>query len=285
MNLDVDSSKVMYFVGGLLGVVTILYFGAEIIVDMSPTLKSMVLLMAFAFFLVAAQRARSGSLDSVLYVLSAGSYIVFLWYTVSRFDLTENHVFLLLGASSLLFIGLGYAFREEHLDIDDRRARIGMAVLVVLAMATVAGDALGAQPAAETEFDESFSLEEVQSPGDRVVVGELTVTNDFPFSRYAEPPRHRGCLYPGGESFVLSRADERGYSSSEMLLAGGSERSFGLTAPASAFYDRETDELEAAFEGVDEIPIETADGCPEDGEEPKLVVVEDGERGPVPVRR
>ncbi len=285
MDIELDSSRVMYVVGGLLGVATVLYFGAEIIVDMSPTLKSVVLLTAFAFFLAAGQHARSNSLGTVFYVFSAVSYLVFLWYTVSRFELSENRVFLLLGASSLLFVGLGYAFREKEWELDRRQARIAMAVLAVVAFAAVAGDAVGAQPAAETEFDDGFSTEDVGGPGDRVVVGETTLTNGFPLSRFAEVPRHGGCVYPGREYVTLSHVDEEGSVSGDVLMSGGSSRSLDVTAPASAFLDRETRELKDEFAAVDEVSVEVAEDCPEDVDGPRLVVVEGGLRGPVPLPR
>lgn len=284
MDIELDSSRVMYVVGGLLGVATVLYFGAEIIVDMSPTLKSVVLLTAFVFFLAAGQHARSNPLDTVLYVFSAVSYLVFLWYTVSRFDLSENQVFLLLGASSLLFVGLGYAFREKEWELDRRRARVVMAVLAVVAFAAVAGDVLGAQPTAETEFDDGFPTEDVGGPGDRVVVGETTLTNGFPLSRFAEVPRHGGCVYPGREYVTLSHVDEEGSVSGDVLMSGGSSRSLDVVVSSTAFLDRETRELEDEFAAVDEVPVEVSEDCPEDVEGPRLVVVGGG-RGPVPLPR
>lgn len=284
MDIGVDSSKLMYFVGGLLGVVTVIYFGSEVVADMSPTLKSAVLLMAFAFFLVAGQAARSESLDSLLYVLSAGSYIVFLWYTVSRFSLSENLVFVLLGVSSLLFVGLGYAFREKEFELEPKHARVALAALVVLAAAAVAVDVLAAQPTIETEFEDGVSFDDV-GPGDRVVVGETTVSNEFPLSRFAELPHHAGCVYPGRERVGLSHVDEEDSFSGEVLVSGGSSRSYAVVAPVSAFLERETGEVDDNFTGTDEVAIEVAESCPEEVDGPRLMVVEDDMRGEIPVRR
>lgn len=280
MGVDVDSSKVLYVVGAVFGFAAILYFGAEVIVEMSPTLKSTLLLLAFAFFLVAAQYTETESVDTVAYVLAAGSYVVFLWYTVTRFDLGETGVFLLLAVSSVMFIGLGYLLRETELELDGRQARVIAAALALLMVAAVAGDVVGAQPSAETEWMDGFTVDDDLGFGDSVKVGETTLSNEFLLSRFADVPRYTGCVYPGGETASLSHVEDDTPVSGQVLLSGGSERRFDVEVSMRGFADEDREGVDDVYLEADEIPVEVREDCPAESDDVKLVVVGAGGSSP-----
>lgn len=275
--MEIDSSKILYLVGAVLGVATIVYFSAEIIVELSPTLKAAILFLGFFFFLAAAQYSESDLLGLVLYVLAAGSYVVFLGYTVLRFSLGENGVFLLLGVSSALFIGLGYALHEKELGLERRQALGVMAAVVLVAVAATGFDVLGPQPTVDSEFRDSVSLQDVDSPGDRVVVGTVTARNSFVLSRTAELPGLHACLLPVREIQPLSYRGEGGVVSTSMLLGGGEERSFEVSLQATAFFNRSArpPEIDDRYRNLSSLPVEREDECPRsDTGDPRIVVVD-----------
>lgn len=282
MDIELDSSKILYVVGALLGIATIIYFSAEIIVELSPTLKSGILLLGFVFFFTTAQYTHDTLLDLVMYVLSAGSYIVFLAYTIIRFNLSENEVFLLLGASTILFVGLGYALHEKEFRLKRKHARIGMVALVLLTVVGVGFDFLGSQPTVETEFRSDISIEGIDSAENRVTLGEVTVQNSFVLSRTAELPNYHACVLPTNEIQTLSyRAQDDMAVSRNMLLSGGEERSFDITMQSVVFYNRSISgpEIHDAYMNVSSIPIEQSGECPAPStvsqDDVRIVIVED----------
>jgi len=278
MDTDIDRVKMLYAVGVVLGVVATFYFGFRILESLSPTTTSAVLFLGFVAFLFAGLYVKTETLDTVFYVLSAGSYLVFVAYVLSTYDLGDGGVFVLLAGSSALFVGLGYASSTGRLELDRRTAAGGVAVTLVLIVALLGFDATGGQPTYSHDFNETVDV-----PEDRrttVTVGETTARNPFVLSRRAELPSVGGCVYTPETEFTDLSYDESPYS---LILAGGETRSFRVVVSASAFYDHETDELHEIFADRDSVPVETADECPDEADEPKLVVVTGGNGEPRPM--
>ncbi len=279
MDLKVNRVKVLYIVGVLLGVAAAFYFGFRLLDDLSPTTTSAVLVLGFFVFLFAGLYAEAEILDTVFYALGAGSYVVFVFYTISTFELGDGGIFALLAGSSALFIALGYASSEGILDVERRTALVGVAVVVVFGLTLLAFDATGAQPTYTAEFEDEVEIPDL--PGE-AVVGEVTVENSFALSRTADVPNYGACLYTP----EARRTNVRDRSPRNLVLAGGESRAFELTVGAAAFYDldQETEKLYEGLRGRETVPIERAEECPEESDEVKLVVVSDGEREIPPVR-
>ena len=281
MDLNIDRVKILYIVGVLLGVAAAFYFGFRLLDDLSPTTTSAVLVLGFFVFILAGLYVEVETLDTVFYALGAGSYLVFVFYTVSTFELGDGGIFVLLAGSSALFIALGYASSEGILDIDRKRALAGVAVVLVLGLALLAFDVTGAQPKHTAEFEDEVEIPDL--PGE-VVVGELRTENPFVLSRTADTPNYSACLYTPERR----RTEVRDRSPRDLVLAGGESHTSELTVGAAAFYDpdSETDERELyeGLRGRETVPVEQADGCPEESDDVKLVVVSDGERNIPPIR-
>jgi len=164
------------------------------------------------------------------------------------------------------------------LDFERRRVLVGIAVVVVLGFALLGFDVTGAQPTQASEFEEEAEIQLL--PGESVV-GEVTVENPFALSREAEPQGYGACLYTPGRR----RANVRDDSPSNLVLSGGASRTFELTVGAAAFYnlDSEPEEVYEGLRGRETVPVERAEECPEESDEVKLVVVENGDG--LPVRR
>lgn len=285
--MDIDRVKILYAMGALLGVATVFYFGFRILEDLSPTTTATVIALGFVAFLLAGLYVEVETLDTVFYALSAGSYLVFVAYFLAVFEPGDVGIFALLGVSSALFVGLGYLSSQGRLDVEKRYAGIGILVVLVVALGLVGFDVVGAQPTYEELFVDSVDVpEEEPERIDRLVVGEVTATNNFAFSRRADLPNYRGCLYsPEKNTFPV------GYSEStrNLILGGGESRAFELAIRGPIFYERTgqdgSPELRGGLSGVDTIPVESADECPGESDEVKIVVVpeESADGRPVPV--
>ncbi|MFP4174630.1 MAG: hypothetical protein ACLFSW_02475 [Halobacteriales archaeon] len=272
MDTKIDPVEILYAVGTILGVASVVYFGFAVLEDLSPTTTAVSLLLCFVAFLLAALYVRVDILDTVLYVLSAGSYVVAVAYVFATYDLGEFGFLAILAGSSALFVALGYALNKELLDIDRRKALGGIAVVVFLLIALLAFDVAGAQPTYTHDFNDT--VEVPQDVRDTVTVGETTASNPFVLSRRAELPNVQGCVYTPEMEFANVRYEDSPYN---LRLAGGGERSFGVVVSPGTFYDREDDDLHEAFADRESVPVEVADECPETADEPKLVIVTDAD--------
>ncbi|MDZ7689488.1 MAG: hypothetical protein U5J64_12415 [Halobacteriales archaeon] len=270
MDLKIDRVKVLYVVGVLLGLTAAFYFGFQLLEDLSPTTTSAVLILGFVVFFLAGIYVEAEVLDTVLYALGAGSYVVFVAYTLSVFDLGDGGVFVLLAGSSALFITLGYASSQGMLEVERRTALVAAAVVLVLGFALLGFDVTGEQPTHTAEFEDEVEVPPL--PGGSTV-GEVTIENPFVLSRTADVPRYDACLYAPD-----LRRTSIGYTEStfNLVIAGGESRTFNLVVGATLFYNRETGELRGELEEAETVPVETADECPDASDEVKIVVVPEG---------
>lgn len=269
-----EGSKLLYAVGVLFGVLALAYFGSELVFALSPTVKATLLFVAFVVLLVLGGAIERTGLDAAVYALAAGSYLVFVWYLIGTFELGEGGVFLVLGLSSLLFLGLGYLVRETGLVVGRRIAFGVLIVGVVLAGGLIAVDALGPQPTYAAEFDEEVNLEGAE-PWSDVRVGTLVVENEHVLSRTLEAPTYEACSYTADGLHERDAVWAGGYESEEIAgsrLEGGESASFELTVGTWLFADENGEILDTFEDGP--IPIETASECPAEADGPRLVIVD-----------
>lgn len=221
MILDFDESKLLYGLGAFLGVISIVYFGHEIILDLSPTIKAFMLLSSTALFLLAADYLSNSVLRSSFYVFSGFSYLSFLVYIFARFSFTTEQTFLILASSSSLFIGLGYLKSEKGYELSGIQVTKAAGAVLALVALLIVFDVMGAQPQYELQLEDSVQVVE----GEEARFGQLVVRNDFLFSRNLDVPSFGGCaVTPSGE--------ERGiYVSPEDpgLIEGDTTLRFNLT--------------------------------------------------------
>jgi len=278
MDTEIDPVRILYAVGVLLGVIATFYFGFRLLEDLSPTTTSATLFLGFVVFLFAGLYARNGTLDTVFYALSAGSYLVFVAYVLETYDLGDGGVFALLAGSSALFVALGYASSKGVFEVDRTKAVVGIAVVLVLVVGLLVFDATGAQPGYSQEFRDTVDIPD--GIDEQVVVGETVAKNPFVLSRRADPPSVTGCLYTPERRHVSLRRDVP-YS---LVLGGGETRGFDVTVAGSSFFDHEDGELTKLMPNREGIPVEVSEACPETADEPKLVVVtgEETTARPVP---
>lgn len=278
MALGFDREMLLYAVGILLGVAAAVYFGFQFFDEVSPVTTAALLFGGFVCLLVAGVGYDVEFLDVVAYALAAACYLVFVAFVLSRFDVGDGGTFLLLALSSALFIGLGYLAQRGRLSITRQQTKGVILVVMLAAVALVGVDLAGAQPTTSAEFEDSV---EIPERSDRVVVGTVTIENEFFLPREADIQRYHACVYGPEFRPAPVQYDSRPDSS---LMAGGETWSYDIVLPGGAFYTENGTRMEG-FEDRDRVPVETASECPETIDDPKVLVVDESERPPLPPQR
>lgn len=275
MALGFEREKLLYAVGILLGVAAVAYFGFQLFDQVSPVTTAALLLAGFLCFLVGGVSSDAETLNVVAYALAAGCYLVFVAYVLSRFDVGDGGTFLLLAASSGLFIALGYVAQQGRLAVSRRRATVVVLVVVIASAAFVGVDLLGGQPTATTEVEESV---EVPESHERVTVATLSVRNDGVFPHETDAPRLHACVYsPAFRPAPL----EYEPTARSALLWGGEARRYDVVIPGRAFYT-ENGTLREGFRADDSVPVERRSECPNSVEEPTVIVADTEPRSTSP---
>lgn len=267
MGKNIGVTTLLYALGAILGVASVFHFGFEIIQDFSPVTKSAMLFMGFFLFIGLGSYVGDRMSSGAMYVLAAGTYLVFLAYTFAAFEIGSDGVFVVLAVSSALFIGLGYLKQQGRLDADRELARNAIIGLLVLGVLLAGIDILGAQPTTSTDVVDEIDLSDV-APGDRLTLGTVTATNEFFLPRNVDAPQYRTCLYVDGERLDQPAAvDER-----IDRIGGNSQETMTLEyRPARAHHQNMTQTV-----GV--IPVEEQDSCPDTSDTDQLIVVPDRDR-------
>lgn len=277
MELSVSRVQLLYGVGVVLGILAAFYFAFILLEDLSPTVTAAMLLLGFLVFAVAGLYAEPERLDIVSYALAAGSYVIFLAYTITTFDLSDVAVFLLLAGSSAMFILLGFLSFEGYLEVNRQHARLALGVLLLGGIVLVGVDVVGPQPTYEQTFEDAIEIPELRT---EARLGTVTIHNPFVLSRTTELPRYHACLVAPDTDpqLVPLRYDENPRS---VFLAGGESNAYELLIGPRGFY--EDDELREPIRDAETIPVETTEECPEHTDEVKLVIVRDSPEPPIPL--
>ncbi len=233
MDFKIDEAKLLYGLGAFLGIIAIIYFGHELILDLSPTVKSFILLSSTVMFLGAAEYVKHSILKSSFYIFSAFSYLSFLVYIFARFQFSSEQIFLILAASSAVFIGLGYLRSEKGYEVTQDQARKVLGAVMILVALAIVFDVTGSQPEYRLELHENIEVVE----GEEFEIGVLEIQNKFHLSRNVDTPTFRGCLFieegHDGRNIYVN-PDNRG------LVSGSTTDTIPLTE--SAHYERREDQ-------------------------------------------
>lgn len=271
MDLDVDGGTLLYVLGIGFALAALAYFVRDVVFALSITVKAALLFVAFLGFLLGGVATDRDLLDRVSLVLSGAAYVVFVAYVITRYALDPTAVFLVLAASGLLFVGLGYALRQYRPRVAPRTARLAAVALVVLAVALVGADVATAGVTAQVDLEESTTVSPpADVPPDRETVdgeariGSITVTNAGPFTRPLEMPRIEACVVGVNET-AETRAyvhyDPRAYDRPD-YVRGGTTHAFDLVTRLPV----PTDAASRTY------AVERGTDCDVERDEPTLIV-------------
>lgn len=264
MELDVDPAKVLYVVGALFGVAAVLYFARDIVFELSITVRALLLLFAFVGFLVSALASSRSPFVPVFAVLSAAAYLAFLGYTLSRFNVGSDGTFFALLVSAVLFLLLGYVVRERDVSPSRRTAQYAIAGLVLVAVLAVGADVV----ASDVEYGVNTADEALLEDGGDVVIGTVTIDNQFVFREPIDVPDALACIYVPGMAESEMRPDPVRYRVGEELVPDSIPGSSSISA---SMIVRLSDEEVETVGGS--MPVERADECPAESADPRIVLV------------
>jgi hypothetical protein len=264
MDLDLDPARVLYVVGVLFGIAAVLYFARDIVFELSITVRALLLLFAFVALLVTALATSESPVVPVAAVLSAATYLAFLSYTLSRFDVGSDGTFFALLVSAVLFLLLGYLVRERDLTPSRRAAQYVVVAVALLAVVVVGADVA----ASDVEYDLETVDEATVDGGGEIAIGTLTIENQFVFREPVDTPNAFACIYvPGMEEHEMRPEPVRYQVNGDRIpdsIGGASTITAAISVGMS-------DEEAATIEGP--MPIERADECPDPTGEPRIVFV------------
>ncbi len=264
MDIEFDSSYILYGAGVLFAIITFVYFAQQLVFDLAPFTRSASLFLLFALLFILGNHLYRETVGKVFYILSAASYIVFLVYTVTRFEFTTNQVFAVLGFSALLFLGLGHLVKKKGRFIDRKTFKYLIVFLISVLALILLFDVFGGQPEFELELYEEINFEE----GSRSDIGFITVRNPFFLSREYEVPSYEGCLFVPEEEIdeqpVMVRYSDHSLSSG--TIEGNGEIEVSIEADLRDYY-RITNTTR-----VEDVGIEFVDECPEESNRKALFV-------------
>ena len=262
MEFDFRPETGLYITAAVLGVITVLYFGSEYIFQLSPVTKSAVIFSMFLFsFALSLWIPEDEKIYSIISQGIGGiAYLVFLAYTLSKFSLDQNQIFLSLAVSAAIFAAIGRLLSTGKLKVEGEKIRKTiLSVLTVLALLLVF-DAVGGQPDYELQLEEQVELES----GEEAVLGSIKVTNEFILPRQVETHSYSACIPEDRERriYLSHSVDE--------LVGGNEAKSYNLTA--SIPY-RDTENISGSFQ------VQESGSCPETGSETIFVFSREGTTG------
>jgi len=272
MKLSLDGGKLLYALGVLFAFAALIYFVSDVVFGLSIPVTAVLLFVTFVGFLIAGLVIERDVLDVVALAISGLSYVVFIGYVVTRYELGETGIFVLLALSAGLFVGLGYGIRQQALDVDRRTAGYAVVALLAVSVLFVGADlATGDVEYTVTLQDETTAtITEEHTERDRtrvsVDLGTVSATNPTPFTRPVDMPSARGCLSGTNESVDDSfpiRYEPRSFEVADRL-GGGEERTQTLTAEVPVVAEEPGEQTYA---------IEQAESCDVSHDEPTLVIV------------
>lgn len=189
MRKGLASSTAFYVLGMIFGLFSILYFGIEVILEISPAVKSAILFLASLTFFSGTGLTDSKWRNIPLYFLASASYLIFVAYTLLRFDFGSAATFLILAGSSTVFLAAGYLVGEKEIQIPEKKAKYLVAAGLILIVGLFLFDISGPQPEVNLELRNSVNL----TQGEETGIGTVTASNSFVLPRAVEIPNYEAC--------------------------------------------------------------------------------------------
>lgn len=263
----IDRSKVLYGGAALLGVLTVVYFGFEYLANLSPFTISFVLFSLFTGLLLVGLN-RQGNGESLSYILSLGSYLTGLSYTISTFNFSSNQTLISLISSTLVFVVIAYLVTDRELEVTNDGLKKALVVLVIALAVVSVYDVLSKDITYDYELAEEVELQE------GVTVGTYTVEKNDVLPRETDSESLSFCIYNEQREEVTRTSD---YFSPEMLGFGQQTKKEDIEI------NTRLDRLEGLEQGKTLEVRSVEDRCPEKAD--KGIILEENHDGTeVPVR-
>lgn len=265
------TGQLLYVFAAVLFLLSVVYFGAEAIFQLSPVTKS-ILILTVTDFLILTGIYSSAKLKSFLsYITGFISYLIFLTYTISVFRPSTELTLGLLMVSALGFAALGKIIDEKIVEID-RRKYLGLLGFIGCVLLLIsAADMAGSQVDYQLDLEGQVTLEEGEN-----VVGKISVSNKFYLTRNYEIPEYEACSPERKERRI--GLDIASYSETEGTIPGNSDKTFNATIRGHHIPEDENSVIpEEDRPPRGEYKLELTNKCPSAGDNNTIYVFENEE--------
>jgi len=267
---DINTTYALYLFAGIFFIISIIYFGAEVIFQLSPVTKSL-LLLSLTDLIVLTGIYTSGRIKSILsYLTGFISYLIFVAYTLGIFNPSTELTLAFLLLSAAAFAALGKLIDGGKLVITSRRYKGIIALIVVASAGITAADMVGPQVEYPVELEENVEIQEGSNE-----VGQMQAVNDYYLMRSYEVPDYEACAFDPERRDV--RVDIGDYDTDSGNLDGGGSKTFNVTVDARAMPRTEIEVPSDRQPIRGEFAVETAEGCPSNGENRTIYLFEDND--------
>lgn len=249
-----DPEEILTRFGVFLGVLSVLYFGREAILDLSPVAKSVLLVLSSVSFLLASRTVENRDARTYLYIFSGISYLTFLGYYGSVMEPETEILFLLLALSAIAFTLIGRKIEEFR--IEQGQAIKACAAILVIVLAVLGFE----QSAPAVEYDLDLD-EEVYLGEGGINVGSLNVRNSYMLPQTYDAPRYEACT----DQELSLRLNTVDYSDTEGVVSGNSVKQIEYEI-RRVLVDRDENNTPVRMEVVE------TDDCPEDRDGNRIYV-------------
>lgn len=260
MKIGLNSPTAFYALGVLFGVFSIIYFGMEVILEISPTVKSAILLISSITFFSATGLTESSWKNIPLYFLASASYLIFVLYTLARFDFGTAETFLILAGSSSIFLAAGYIVGEKNIEIPKKKSKYMVLAGIVLMVGIFLFDVSGPQPEVDLQLRNQVDM----THGEETALGTVKVTNEFILPRSFEVPGYEACMNDSRR--IISLYTER---KGDTVMGGGTKE-----LELKARFYNEISEGENMIQTEKTLTVKETEKCPETLGEREIAVYE-----------
>ncbi|OKY77778.1 MAG: putative membrane protein [Candidatus Methanohalarchaeum thermophilum] len=266
MKLDLKFSQLFYLLGGVFGVISLIYFAFNTIFGLSPIIKSILFILLFFAFLESGYLMKNMSLK-VFYLLGIASYLGFVFHLNNVYSLDSNEVFVLLVLSTVLFISLGYFSLEKNISIGNKRLKLLLGITLVSTILLFGFDITGAHPSQSFVPKDQVNLSELNEQNLEVGAGEIEIKNDFFLPRKVKVIDYEVKLFWPSKNGTIGLKIDQFPIYQEKIIKGGET----LTLTTNIYiYPGKYNLTQIRKLGA--VPIEKVQTFPKKVDEPKILV-------------
>ncbi|MCU4802178.1 hypothetical protein OB920_17520 [Halobacteria archaeon HArc-gm2] len=266
MGPSLDRTAALYAVVGLAGLAVVAWFLRNVFFDLSLTGRAVLLGLTFVAFLVG---AGFHPWQEGFGLLAVTFFFFSVVYGSLAYDVGRGTAAILLFGSMWVAIGLAYLLHEGWLALSAAEARYALLGVLLVSVSFVGADLQYGEVDYDVELREEVTVTVAVEDGtdplaQQVVLGTATATNTFAFREPVAFPDLRVCVYSPARMADRGVFYDDGSSPFSRSVGGHGTLTTNVTIGLSS-------EEATVVNGT--LPVERAESCPGERDEPGIVVV------------
>ena len=157
---------------------------------------------------------RTKKIYSLMYILSAFSYIITIAYFICAWKLQKNSIIAIMGISAILLMAIGFHIsgskkRKFHNSGHKKTYGIIIPFAIIIFAAIIGVANIGMRTQIETvssvDYSQVFGNKEMEYSNreNHVLLQTITIKNNFLLSNFEKIPKYKVCFYPINKSYDL----------------------------------------------------------------------------------